>query len=173
MEQECNRDWNAGVDDEETAADEEATELPPNDASSRHSDEWGEGLDDKEAPAEERPDADEALDADESSEHDEAHLDQLGAIGFALAKSSALLPEFQTRAHSRNCIDAAWMKPMTGTCTEEDKDNLNNCMDLFFTRRPVLQSTPPKEDKDKAVVLKTSAEIEHAWRTIFERRRLG
>ena len=56
------------------------------------------------------------------------HLDHLGAIGFALAKSAALLPEFRTQAHSGNCIDAAWMKPMTGTCTQEDKDNLNSCI---------------------------------------------
>ena len=53
-------------------------------------------------------------------------FDQLGAIAFALARTAALLPEFQTHARSRNALDAAWMKPMTGTCTEEDKDNLSS-----------------------------------------------
>ena len=65
------------------------------------------------------------------------------------------------------------MKPLKGTCTQEDQDNLNSCMNDFFLRRPVLQSTPPREDKDKPRVFKTVAEIEKAWRTIFERRRRG
>ena len=43
----------------------------------------------------------------------------------------------------------------------------------FFLRRPVLQSTPFKEDKDRARVLKTTAEIEQAWYVICERRRRG
>ena len=116
---------------------EQAPELEQDDASSRCSLEW------YEKDAEETPGTDEAL------------FDHLGAIGFALAKSAALRPEFRPQTKSRNAIDGCWMKPMTGTCTEEDKDNLNSCMDLFFTRRPVLQSTPPRQDTDKPRVLKT------------------
>ena len=65
------------------------------------------------------------------------------------------------------------MKPLKGTCTQEDQDNRNSCMSDFFLRRPVLQSTPPKEDKDKPRVFKTRAEIEKAWRIMFDRRRRG
>ena len=100
------------------------------------------------------------------------HFDELAAVGFALAQSAALLPEFSTRAQSQNCIDAAWMKPMTGACTEADREALTSCMTTFFTRRPVLQSTPPREDKDHARILKSPAQIGEAWRLIFERRRL-
>ena len=44
-------------------------------------------------------------------------------------------------------------------------------MNMFFTRRPLLQSTPPKQDKDKARVLKTADEICRAWERIFHVRR--
>ena len=89
-------------------------------------------------------------------------FDQLGAIAFALAKSAALLPEFQTRAAARHCLDAAWMEPMTGTCSENGKENLDSCLELFFTRRPVLQGTPPKEGPTQARMLGTAADIENA-----------
>ena len=121
--------------------------------------------------------------ADEAgaSEHTEApadggmakHFDELAAIGFALAKSASLLPEFATHARSGNCIDAAWMKPMTGACTETDRAALNSCMTALFTRKPVLQSTPPRQNNDHARILKSPAQIQEAWQLIFERRRLG
>ena len=60
-----------------------------------------------------------------------------------------------------------------GDLYREDQENLNSCMTDFFLRRPVLQSTPPREDKDKAFRLKTTAEIERAWRLIFKWRRRG
>ena len=50
------------------------------------------------------------------------------------------------------------MKPLKGACTQEDIDNLNSCMDDFFLRRPVLQSTPPREDKNKPHVFKRRRE---------------
>ena len=51
-------------------------------------------------------DSHEESDAEERSDHADARCDQLGAIGFALAKSAVLLPSFQTTAGSRNCLDA-------------------------------------------------------------------
>ena len=149
---------NAASSSDSSNSAEEATDelqdLEPDDASSRNSAEWGE-------------------EADEGADRGDAHFDDLGAIGFALAESAALLPEFRTHMHSRDCIVGAWMKPMTGTCTQEDTDNLNSCMDVFFTRRPVLQSTSPRRDREQAFVLKTVPEIQRAWRSIFERRRLA
>ena len=46
-------------------------------------------------------------------------------------------------------------------------------MVMFFSRRPLLQSTPPKVDWHQARLLKSSAKIEEAWQCIFDRRRLG
>jgi hypothetical protein len=42
----------------------------------------------------------------------------------------------------------------------------------FFSRRAVLQSTPPRQDAKAARVLKPSSEIAHAWQVIMDRRRL-
>ena len=39
-------------------------------------------------------------------------------------------------------------------------------MDVFFTRRPMLQSTPHKQDPSKPHMLNTFTEIEDAWDTI-------
>ena len=45
-------------------------------------------------------------------------------------------------------------------------------MHMFFTKRPQMPgSTPPRQDKDKARMLKTPSEIKEAWNTIFEVRR--
>ena len=119
-------------------------------------------------------------DEDGAPDHSEApgdgggakHFDELGAIGFALAKSASLLPEFSTCAHSRDCINAAWMKPMTGACTEAEKDALKDCMTKFFKRKPVLESTPRREDDDHPRVLKSQTEIQQAWQIIMKKRRL-
>ena len=46
-------------------------------------------------------------------------------------------------------------------------------MAQFFTRRPVLQNTPPREDGNVARVLKSETQIAEAWRLIFDRRRLA
>ena len=90
------------------------------------------------------------------------HFDELSAIGFALAKSAMLLPEF-SNSRAKNCIDAAWLKPMTGVCSPADREELASCMNTFFTKLPVLQSTPPNQNKDNARVLKTPNEIQQAW----------
>ena len=155
-------------------------EMEADDVSSRGSSEWGDKSDHDDPRHHDGPRGDDSVGDEESSVADggphrdnNAQFDELGAIGFALAKSAALLPEFQVPARPVNCIDAWWRKPLTGTCTREGQGNLNSCMTDFFLRRPVLQSTPFKEDKDSARVLKTSAEIERAWQLIFERRRRG
>ena len=44
-------------------------------------------------------------------------------------------------------------------------------MTMFFTRRLLLQSTPPKQDKESARVLKTPDEICKSWEHIFRIRR--
>ena len=144
---------------------EEASKHDDEDGAAEHSDEAG---------------ASDHADEDGASSHTKSpgdgggakHFDELGAIGFAPAKSASPLQEFSTCADSRDCIDAAWMKPMTGACTEADKDALMTCMTMFFTRKPVLQSTPPRQNSDHARVLKSQTEIQEAWQLIFERRRL-
>ena len=110
---------------------------------------------------------------EESAPNTDEQFEELGAIGFAFANSAALLPEFQVPGRPIDCLDAWWKKTFAGTCTPEDRENLNSCMIDFFLRRPVLQSTPLKEDKESARVLKTTAEIRLAWERIFERRRRG
>ena len=60
---------------------------------------------------------------------------------------------------------------MTGVCSPADREELASCMNMFFTRRPLLQSTPPRQDRDKARVLKTADEICGAWERIFHVRR--
>ena len=99
------------------------------------------------------------------------NFDELTAIGFALIKSAELLPEFRTGATSRNCIDAAWMNSLKGVCTDVDIAELDSCMFMFFTRRPLLQITPPREDKTQARAIKTPQQIQKAWEAILERRR--
>ena len=120
-------------------------------------------------------------DEDGASDHSEApgdgggakHFDDLEAIGVALAKSIAgSLPELATRADSRDCLDAVCKKPMIGACTETDKDALMDCFKKFFTRKPVLESTPPRENGDYAQVLKSESEIKWAWQIIMDKRRL-
>ena len=49
---------------------------------------------------------------------------------------------------------------------------LEDIAQRFFTRRPVLESTPPRADSKAARVLKTNSVIAAAWRLILERRRL-
>ena len=97
------------------------------------------------------------------------HFDELKALGFALARSQMLLLEIGNAA----CIDVndTWMKQMTGACKPEDIKELKACLDNFFTRRPVLESTPPKQDRKQARMLKSSQEIQLAWERIFEKRR--
>ena len=162
---------------------QEAYTLEADDESSCGSVDWADMLQEDEDKLQHADVASASEHDDEAgaSEHTEAfgneevakHFDELAAIGFALATSASLFPQFSTHDGSRNCIGAAWMKPMTGACTEADREALNSGATMFFTRRPVLQSTPPRENKDHARILKSSAEIKEAWQLIFEKRRLG
>ena len=71
------------------------------------------------------------------------------------------------------CLDAAWMKPMFGTCSPTEKEDLSRSMELFFTRRPLDQSTShPKEDQSQARILKPADEKEAGWKLMFSKRRL-
>ena len=47
-----------------------------------------------------------------------------------------------------------------------------DCLKKFFTRKPVLESTPPRENGDYARVLKSETEIQWAWQIIMDKRRL-
>ena len=103
------------------------------------------------------------------------HFTELRIIGFALAKSTGMLPEFNTRVGPKCCFDVIWMKSMYGVCTESDTRALAQCMHSFFTKRPMLQNTnetTPRQDPTAAPVLKSEADINEAWRLIMEKRRL-
>ena len=63
------------------------------------------------------------------------------------------------------------MKPLTGRCSTDEREALAECMNRFFTKKPLLQSTPPKQDKDKPRVVKPASEIQEAWKRILEVRR--
>jgi len=123
----------------------------------------------------ERTRSEENVDLGEASERSEAsgaeeHADEIKATGFALMKSAALLPVAFLNA--KNCIDCAPLHTMHGACTREDMTALQECVNQFFSRRAVLQSTPPRQDAKAARVLKPSNEIAHAWQVIMGRRRL-
>ena len=121
------------------------------------------------------PDAEDVPDATQEAQLEHAeHFDELGCIGFALAKSVSLMGDikthFQNTERSGECLDAAWMKPLIGACSQAERIELARCMDLFFTRRPLLQSTPqPKKEQTQAIVMKLAAEIEAGWKMIFDR----
>ena len=87
--------------------------------------------------------------------------------------SAAMLPGFAIPDRTKNCIDCAWLNTLYKGCTKEDITALEECMQRFFTRRPVLQSTPPRADAKTARMLKTSKEIADAWQVIIDKRRLA
>lgn len=60
---------------------------------------------------------------------------------------------------------------MYDACTQEDIQAFEQCVSKFFTKRPVLQNTPPRADAKDARTLKTSQEITDSWKTIMDRRR--
>ena len=98
--------------------------------------------------------------------------DEIRSIGFALAKSLALLPEFILPKDSKNGIDSASVDTMRNVCSEEDIQVLTYCMESFFLKRPVRQSTAPTTDGVPAQTLKSAEEIKAAWTEILARRRL-
>lgn len=86
--------------------------------------------------------------AEEAKLEETEHFDQLACIGFAIAQSVASMEGFT------ECLDSAWMKPVKGLCSHAERAELNHSMEMLFTRRPLLQSTPPKEDPNQARILK-------------------
>ena len=61
---------------------------------------------------------------------------------------------------------------MRNACSEEDIQALANCMESFFLKRPVLQSTASATDGAPARTMKSASEISAMWTEILTRRRL-
>ena len=101
----------------------------------------------------------------------QASKDEINSIGFALAKSLALLPEFTLPKNCKNCIDSASVDFMRNVCSEEDIQALTYCMESFFLKRPVRQSTASTIDGAPAQTLKSEEEIKAVWTEILARRR--
>lgn len=98
--------------------------------------------------------------------------DGIRSIAFALAQSLTLLPEFWLPKKVKNCIDTACLDLMRNACSEEDVQALANCMESFFLKRPVLQSTASASDGAPARTMKSAREISATWTEILDRRRL-
>ena len=98
--------------------------------------------------------------------------DEINSIGFALAKSLALLPEFTLPKNCKTCIDTASVDVMRNVCSERDIQALTHCMKSFFLKRPVLQSTASTIDGVPAQTLKSAEKIKAVWTEILDRRRL-
>ena len=116
-----------------------------------------------------------------SEQAQQDHFDELATLGFALAKSAAVLPQFSTKvpqklpatsSNAQDCIDGAWLKPMTGACTASDRESLSSCMKVFFTNKKKTRLPVDKDAEVEARVFKTPDEIMEAWDKIFGRRRL-
>jgi hypothetical protein len=98
--------------------------------------------------------------------------DEIISIGFFLAKSLALLPEFILPQKFENCIDSDSVDCMRSVCSEQDIQALTYSMESFFLKRPVRQSTASTTDGVPAQTLKSAEEIKEAWTKILARRRL-
>ena len=109
--------------------------------------------------------------ADEKQMSEESK-DEIRSIGFALANSLALLPEFSFAEKAKNCTEVASVDTMRNVCSEEDIQAFTYCMESFFLKRPVLQSTASTSDGRPALILKSTEEIKASWTNILERRRL-
>ena len=57
------------------------------------------------------------------------------------------------------------------SCIKSDVRGLEEIMQRFLTKRPMLQTTPPRADSKAARVMKTNVEIQQDWKRILERRR--
>ena len=61
---------------------------------------------------------------------------------------------------------------MRNVCSEKDIQTLTKCMESFFLKRPVLESTDSTTNPAPARILKSSDEIKAAWQEILDRRRV-
>ena len=82
-------------------------------------------------------DAADAPNSAEEAQLDEAeNFNELGCIGFVLAKRTCLLGEIRTRFQSpegsAECLDGAWMKPMIGACSQAERAESSRCMEWFL-----------------------------------------
>ena len=130
-----------------------------------------ESLHDSESEPDGNTDEKRKREADEDRMSEESK-DEIRSIGFALAQSLALLPEFALPKKSKNCIDSAAVDVMRNVCSEEDIQALTYCMESFFLKRLVLQSTASTTDDVPAQTLKSAEEIRAVWTEILTRRRL-
>ena len=83
-----------------------------------------------------------------------------------------MLPELAIPKSIKDYIDSASIETMINALSKQKLKSLKDIVERFFTKRPVLESTPPRADSKAARVLKTNNEIADAWRLILERRRL-
>ena len=96
---------------------------------SEHDEDEPDAAEDAPDAPEDAPDAAAELPARRKEAKLEEHFNELGAVGFALAKSVSSMGGINSRFQDpwgkhfqKECLDAAWMKPMFGTCSPNEKD---------------------------------------------------
>jgi hypothetical protein len=106
------------------------------------------------------------------------HGEEVQALGFALAKSALLVPQFATSDGPRNCLDASVLNTIVGACSKEDKVVLEEAVNRFFTERSDAGATEHGAKRGKrptgvkaAYRLKSKEAIIKAWEIILEKRR--
>ena len=74
--------------------------------------------------------ADETKQEPDEEEQDNAEdsADEIRSIGFALANSAALLPEFALPKHATDCIDFASIDTMRNACSPEEVKAFSLCV---------------------------------------------
>ena len=77
-------------------------------------------------------DATEQEPEEEEQDNAEDSADEIRSIGFALANSAALLPEFALPQQAKNCIDSASIDTMRNACSQEEVKAFSLCMERFF-----------------------------------------
>jgi hypothetical protein len=102
-------------------------------------------------------------------------------MGFALATSASLLRAFNARTGPKNCLDVALVKKMEGTCSDADRQALEQAVQLFFCERKDAGAAEhgtkvgirPAADAEKpAYSVKSKTAITDSWSQIFARRRV-
>ena len=116
------------------------------------------------------------FDAEHEDVEEDGGWDELACITQALAKSlshmRAIRSDFQTPEGTVECLDAAAMKPIIGTCSPREMKELKWTVELFLSRHPYHEtSLIPKENTKKARIFKSEDELTRSWNKIFEWRR--
>ncbi len=107
---------------------------------------------------------------DLAAEAQEMHFDDLCANGYAFARGATLLPMFQTTGVS---LEGAWRKPLTGTCTQQERNHLEHALRVFLMKPAPDARSFLQKNEQRAYVLKTQDELIEAWDIILGRRRLA